>query len=686
MLANAKLGRFFGIISVAFMFGSGIPYTCIPLVLPSVVTEDNVTIRSFPNPSDLIFLDVQVSPIYEIVYILETLSCCVLYTVFCGTCSLTAKFATHACGQCEVLMYIIEEIIEGGDRNRGTINQRIKTAVTQHLRILKFVSDVDKILNEICLAEFINASCNICLLGYYVIMDWHNQESMLQIFVYFLAFVSIIFNIYIFCYIGEQLVDRYQKIGIKCYMIEWYRLPQNKARDLIFPMIMSNYPIELTAGKMITMSISSFSNILKTSMAYFNLIREQKSAFASDIMKQNKFHVSDFYYAVQISICLLKPIGAWPLRQQATKVEIIVHGLSIAVATFLQFFAVTSWITCMIITKWSFYEILRTACPLIFTITVFLRYLLLLSHQHEIKSCIDRVAEDWRNVTIAEDREIMLANAKSGRFFGIISVAFMFGSGLPYNCMPLVLPPIVTEDNVTIRSFPNPCELIFLDVQVSPVYEITYALVALSCFTAYTVFCGICSLTAKFVTHICGQCEILMYIFDELVDGGERNRGTVDQRISTAMVHHLRILKFVSDVDKILNEICLAEFINASCNICLLGYYVIMDWNNQESMLQIFVYFVAFISITFNIYIFCYIGERIVEQCQKVGIKCYMIEWYRLPRNKARDLIFPIIMSNYPVELTAGKMVKLTMNSFSNILKASMAYLNLLREVSSQDM
>ncbi|KAL6426583.1 hypothetical protein ACFW04_009177 [Cataglyphis niger] len=97
---------------------------------------------------------------------------------------------------------------------------------------------------------------------------------MLQIFVYFLAFVSITFNIYIFCYIGEQLVDRYQKIGIKCYMIEWYRLPQNKARDLIFPMIMSNYPIELTAGKMITMSISSFSNILKTSMAYFNLLRE----------------------------------------------------------------------------------------------------------------------------------------------------------------------------------------------------------------------------------------------------------------------------------------------------------------------------------------------------------------------------------------------------------------------------
>lgn len=206
--------------------------------------------------------------------------------------------------------------------------------------------------------------------------------------------------------------------------------------------------------------------------------RKQKVAFVNtlivDKIKQNKNYISDFYYATQISSCLLKPIGAWPLQHQATKVEIIIHGLLIAVATFLQFFSIASWIACMITTNWSFYEILRTACPLIFTFTVFLRYLLLLSNQNEIKSCINHIAEDWRNVTITEDREIMLANAKSGRYFGIISVAFMFGSGLPYNCMPLVLPPIVTENNVTIRSLPNPCELIFLDVQVNSMYDIKF--------------------------------------------------------------------------------------------------------------------------------------------------------------------------------------------------------------------
>ncbi|XP_019888797.2 odorant receptor 13a [Ooceraea biroi] len=378
-------------------------------------------------------------------------------------------------------------------------------------------------------------------------------------------------------------------------------------------------------------------------------------------------------------------MGAWPLQQQPTILEIIVYIFSIAITTFLQLFMIIPWFLSIITANWSFYDIIRTACPLIFVNTIFLRYLLLLFHRDAIRSCINCVAEDWRNVVIAEHREIMLTNAKSGRFFGMVSVAFMFSSGLPYCVMPLLLPSPVNEDNVTIKVFPNPCELIFVDVQVSPFYEVAYTLDVFACCVFYTIFCGICSLTAKFVMHACGQCEILMDFFEKLVDGDDKNESTINQRISNVVTHHLRILKFVSDVDKVLNEICLAEFLNSSCNICLLGYYVIVDLRNHEPMIQIFVYFVACVSITFNIYIFCYIGEQLVDRAQKIGTTCYMIEWYQLPNDKARSMIFPIIMSSYPIELTAGKMLKMTMSSFSNILKISMTYFNLLREVSSRD-
>jgi hypothetical protein len=187
---------------------------------------------------------------------------------------------------------------------------------------------------------------------------------------------------------------------------------------------------------------------------------------------------SDFHYAAQISLWLLKPMGVWPLHPHPTISELIVQGLSIAGATFFQLFMIIPWYISIITQNWSFYDVVRTACPLIFVNTVFLRYLLLLFHRNAIRSCINRVAEDWQNVVLAKHREIMLSNAKSGRFFGIISTAFMFGSGLPYCFMPLLLPPITNENNMTIKSFPNPNELIFVDVQVNSMYEFFHSKIA----------------------------------------------------------------------------------------------------------------------------------------------------------------------------------------------------------------
>ncbi|XP_032689614.1 odorant receptor 4-like [Odontomachus brunneus] len=91
---------------------------------------------------------------------------------------------------------------------------------------------------------------------------------------YFFALTSIIFNVFIFCYIGDLLTERCQMVGTTCYATEWYRMPPKKAIELIMPITMSRYPASITAGKMMTMTLSTFSDILKTSMAYFNLLRE----------------------------------------------------------------------------------------------------------------------------------------------------------------------------------------------------------------------------------------------------------------------------------------------------------------------------------------------------------------------------------------------------------------------------
>ncbi|XP_025075371.1 uncharacterized protein LOC105432587 [Pogonomyrmex barbatus] len=292
--------------------------------------------------------------------------------------------------------------------------------------------------------------------------------------------------------------------------------------------------------------------------------------------KQNESHVLDFRYAVQISVCLLKPIGAWPLASDETsRLKIVLHKASMVIVTFLLVFMIVPWIILIVKEKWGVFLILRTMCPLIFITTVFARYVLLLWHQDRLKVCIDRMADDWRFAIIAEDRDVMLANARLGRTFGMVSVVFMFSSGALYYALPLTMPKMINEDNVTVRSHPSPCEFLVFDAKVSPVYEIVYFLQLLSGYTAYSTFSGICSLIANFVTHVCGQYDMLISIFEETVDGGKHNSGSIKDRIAIAINRHLRLLRLVSNVSSLFTEICFVEFISASCNICLFGYYII---------------------------------------------------------------------------------------------------------------
>lgn len=43
--------------------------------------------------------------------------------------------------------------------------------------------------------------------------------------------------------------------------LEWYRLPDRKARGIVLVMIMSNMPTKITAGKVMDLSFKTFGDV-----------------------------------------------------------------------------------------------------------------------------------------------------------------------------------------------------------------------------------------------------------------------------------------------------------------------------------------------------------------------------------------------------------------------------------------
>ncbi|XP_012063230.1 PREDICTED: uncharacterized protein LOC105626542 [Atta cephalotes] len=83
-------------------------------------------------------------------------------------------------------------------------------------------------------------------------------------------------------------------------------------------------------------------------------------------------------------------------------------------------------------------------------------------------------------------------------------------------------------------------------------------------------------------------------------------------------------------------------------------------------MIKLISYLFPYVSMGFNIFIFCYIGEIVTEQCKLVGEVAYMTDWYYLHHTTARGLILIIVRSNNVVKITAGKLFHLSIATFGD--------------------
>ncbi|XP_018046442.1 PREDICTED: uncharacterized protein LOC108685937 [Atta colombica] len=220
-----------------------------------------------------------------------------------------------------------------------------------------------------------------------------------------------------------------------------------------------------------------------------------------------------------------------------------------------------------------------------------------------------------------------------------------------------------------------------VDTRYSPINEIFFWIQFASGVISQTVATAACSLTAVLAVHAYGRLEILMQWILHLVDGREDFSNNVDERLAIIVRQHVRILYFIKLTEKVLRQISLVEVVGCTLNICFTGYSTIMEWDND--FVIYITYIVLFMNFTFNLFVFCYIGELVAEQSKRVSEISYMIDWHRLPGRKALAVILMIAMSNSSVKLTAGNIIELSMISFGDVIKTSVAYLNMLRTLTT---
>ncbi|KAK0173646.1 hypothetical protein PV328_006812 [Microctonus aethiopoides] len=364
---------------------------------------------------------------------------------------------------------------------------------------------------------------------------------------------------------------------------------------------------------------------------------------------------ADARFALQINRLLLKPLGIWPATKESSFIENSIATVLVIICSFLLAFIMLPGLFLLIKVE-SVATKIRLTGPLSFCLMAVMKYRSLIYGHAYLSDCIKQVVADWCELKSSNDRDIMISYAKYGRVGATICAFFMYGGGVFYAIiLPHLSGNIKNSNNETIRPFAYPSYYGFFDPQESPAYEIIFSLHCCCAFVMHSITSATCSLAVVFVMHACGQLEIIIHWLGDLVSNHERFSMIIQKHVQT-----------LNNVEKVLCEICLVEVVGCTLGICLLGYYLMLQWEESDAI-GIMTYTILLISYTFNILLYCYIGERLTEQCKKVGETTYMIEWHRLPEKKALGLKLTIVTAQNPVIITAGKLVDLSLNSFCHV-------------------
>lgn len=259
-------------------------------------------------------------------------------------------------------------------------------------------------------------------------------------------------------------------------------------------------------------------------------------------MVQNEHYKDDMIYITHVTRNVLSLLGAWPSYNRRKSIgEKVWKYFLISISYILLYCVLIPGAFFWIIEKRT--KVRVQTIPLIFYgFMASGKYGNLIFHEKNIKRCLRHIEEDWRTINSTEARETMIESAKIGRRLVTLCAIFMYGSGLSFrSVLPFAKGKIITAQNITIKPLPCPAYFFSFDIQVSPAYELIFAMQFLSGIVTYSITVGLCGLAAVFVMHACGQLKILMNLMRNLVEEQWQEKQEVNKKLAKMVEHQIRI-------------------------------------------------------------------------------------------------------------------------------------------------
>ncbi|KAK9710715.1 7tm Odorant receptor [Popillia japonica] len=142
--------------------------------------------------------------------------------------------------------------------------------VAHHQKIIKLAKDAEELFSPLMLVQFLFSLGILCFQLFQLSIT--NIESV-QFFGMSCYLILMLFQIYLFCYRGNEVMIYSHNITDAVFKSLWFLTDLKTQKLLLIMMIRACRPIRMTAGKFVFLSLEAFVSIVRGSGSYFMVLR-----------------------------------------------------------------------------------------------------------------------------------------------------------------------------------------------------------------------------------------------------------------------------------------------------------------------------------------------------------------------------------------------------------------------------
>ncbi|XP_025156406.1 odorant receptor 46a isoform X2 [Harpegnathos saltator] len=201
-----------------------------------------------------------------------------------GTETVVCGLFLQTCAQLEIFERRLHKLVIGRTVEKAANGQRgwysadpqlhdkrmISGNIRHHLGIYEYAKAVNSAFNQILFVQFFCSILLLCTSVYY--LSSHITEFATATLVIYT--IGMFVQIYVYCWSGNEVILKSTNVGDAIYHTDWPLLTISEKKDLLMIMRRSTIPIKFTSSFLITLSLQSYSNILKTSYSAFNVLQQ----------------------------------------------------------------------------------------------------------------------------------------------------------------------------------------------------------------------------------------------------------------------------------------------------------------------------------------------------------------------------------------------------------------------------